>query len=74
MKTFLAVLVLFAFAMLAMAVGVLFGGKRLKGSCGGLGAVLNADGEQVCGICGKDVATIDPGSCEEPSLTVRTSS
>jgi len=63
MKTFLAVLVLMVLALLGMGIGVLLGGKRLKGSCGGLSAVTNEDGEKVCGICGQGV-----GSCEEPDL------
>jgi len=37
MQTFLLTLVLFAVAMVAMAAGLLFGGRRLQGSCGGTG-------------------------------------
>ena len=37
MATFLATLVIFAMVTGAMAVGVLFQGKRLRGSCGGTG-------------------------------------
>jgi len=35
MQTFLATLALFAIVMVAMAVGVLVHGRRLRGSCGG---------------------------------------
>lgn len=51
---------LMAFLMLAMAVGVLLGGKELKGSCGGVG-----------GDCACDAAGI-PRKCErtdEPDPT-----
>lgn len=42
----LTVLVIF---MVAMAVGVLFKGKQLQGSCGGLGRVMGED----CMFCDK---------------------
>jgi hypothetical protein len=48
-----------------MLAGVLLGRRRLKGSCGGLSAAMNENGERVCGICGQDVGAIDPGSCEQ---------
>ncbi len=34
METFVLSVVFFALAMLAMAVGVILGGRRLRGSCG----------------------------------------
>ena len=37
MATFLATLVIFGLVVLAMSLGVIFQGKRLKGSCGGSG-------------------------------------
>jgi len=37
MQTLLATLVLFALVMTAMAVGVIFSNKALRGSCGGTG-------------------------------------
>ncbi|MBW2288878.1 MAG: hypothetical protein JRG80_19825 [Deltaproteobacteria bacterium] len=37
METFLAALVVFALAMFAMAIGMLLSGRRLRGSCGGVG-------------------------------------
>ena len=70
MKLFLATLALMGIAMLGMLVGVLVAGKRLKGSCGGLSAAMNADGERVCGICGQEVTAIDPGSCDQEVASV----
>ena len=60
MKLFLAALLLVGLALLGMTIGVLLGGRRLRGSCGGLSAVLQEDGSKVCGICGQEV-----GACEE---------
>ena len=37
METFLAALVVIALTMFAMAIGVLLSGRRLRGSCGGVG-------------------------------------
>lgn len=42
--------------MLGMAVGVMFSGRTIKGSCGGLNAVSDAD---QCLVCSKP---IDPDS------------
>lgn len=37
METFVATLLIFGLAMIAMAVGVIFSNRELKGSCGGTG-------------------------------------
>ena len=52
---FLASLCMFAFVILAMAVGAIFNNKPVTGSCGGLANVTNEDGETSCGICSKPV-------------------
>jgi len=52
---FLASMCMFAFVILAMAVGAIFNNKPVKGSCGGLANVTNDDGETSCGICSKPV-------------------
>ena len=62
-STYLAVFVVMGLALLGMSVGVIVAGKQIKGSCGGLSAITNDDGEKVCGICGQGV-----GSCEESEL------
>ncbi|MEC7764936.1 MAG: (Na+)-NQR maturation NqrM [Pseudomonadota bacterium] len=49
--------------MLGMAVGVIFQGKRIKGSCGGLNAIAGADH---CIVCKKE---IDPDSPLRERLT-----
>lgn len=53
MNTFLVALGFFGLFIVLMAVGVIFRGKRITGSCGGLNAIsFNEEGEKVCGICG----------------------
>ncbi|MBB93823.1 MAG: hypothetical protein CML68_04350 [Rhodobacteraceae bacterium] len=47
---------LLALVMLGMAVGVIFSGRTIKGSCGGLNAISGADH---CLVCKKE---IDPDS------------
>ena len=57
MATFLLTMLLFLVIFAAMAVGVIFSNKPIKGSCGGLNNV-GLGGE--CEICGGN-----PGKCEE---------
>ena len=45
METFLGTLIFFGLAMAAMAVGVIFSDRRLKGSCGGTGLDCSCEEE-----------------------------
>jgi hypothetical protein len=56
METFLLAFILLLLISIGMAVGVIFMGKTIKGSCGGLNAISGLD---KCLICKKD---IDPNS------------
>lgn len=56
MATFVLAFVLLLLIMLGMALGVLLMGRRIKGSCGGLNAIGDAD---QCLVCHKE---IDPNS------------
>ena len=56
METFLLAFILLLLISLGMAVGVIFMGKTIKGSCCGLNAISGLD---KCLICKKD---IDPNS------------
>ena len=56
MDTVVLSFVLLSLVMLGMAVGVIFSGRRIKGSCGGLNAIGDAD---QCLVCKKE---IDPDS------------
>ena len=49
--TFLAALVVFVLALVAMAVGVIISNKRLKGSCGGLAGMTDGEGKTACDLC-----------------------
>ncbi|MEE9393435.1 MAG: (Na+)-NQR maturation NqrM [Planctomycetota bacterium] len=60
MNTFLITFGVFATALLAMAVGVLFAAKPLKGTCGGLGAMSDRFGDPLCDICEGDPAQKTP--------------
>ena len=52
MEAFLATLIVFALAMGAMGVGVMFSGRRLRGSCGGVGEACSCDaaGRAACAL------------------------
>ncbi len=48
-EIFLLTFIVLGIALTGMAVGVIFSNKKLKGSCGGLGAVMGED----CMFCEK---------------------
>lgn len=56
MATFFLTFTILLLIMLGMALGVMLMGKRIKGSCGGLNAIGDAD---QCLVCNKE---IDPNS------------
>lgn len=62
MATFLLTFVLFLIIVLGMSLGVIMMNKRIKGSCGGLNAIADADH---CLVCNKE---IDPDSPLRDSL------
>lgn len=56
MQTFVFTFALLLLIVLGMSLGVLLMGRRIKGSCGGLNAIGDAD---QCLVCSKE---IDPDS------------
>jgi len=56
MQTAILAFFILCVVMLGMAVGVIFSGRRIKGSCGGLNAIAGVDH---CVVCKKE---IDPDS------------
>ena len=55
MQTFLATILFFGLAMAAMAVGVIFSNRELKGSCGGTGrdCSCSAEARRDCALAGE---------------------
>ena len=51
MEVFLATLVVFVLALLAMSVGLLTGRVRIRGSCGGVAGQCDSSGEPTCQLC-----------------------
>jgi hypothetical protein len=51
MTIFLVSLMAFGLAMLAMAVGVLTGRTRIRGSCGGIAADCDGEDKLSCSFC-----------------------
>ncbi|MBU2889592.1 MULTISPECIES: (Na+)-NQR maturation NqrM [Celeribacter] len=56
MSTFILTFGILLIVMAGMALGVMFSGRTIKGSCGGLNAISDADH---CLVCNKE---IDPDS------------
>ena len=51
MKVFLAALTIFGVAIIGMATGVILSNRRIRGSCGGLAGLRDADGRTACDLC-----------------------
>jgi hypothetical protein len=62
MATFVISFLVLTMIVAGMAVGVLFGRKPIRGTCGGLNN--NAEGQTSCQLCGGD-----PVKCEESPKT-----
>ncbi|MBU2963623.1 (Na+)-NQR maturation NqrM [Citreicella sp. C3M06] len=65
MTTFLLAFGLLMIVMLGMALGVILNGRTIKGSCGGLNAISDADH---CVVCQREIDPDSPlkerlGSC-----------
>ena len=52
MLMFVVTLAAFGLFIAAMAVGVIFSNRELKGSCGGMANLQTEKGESFCQVCG----------------------
>ncbi len=52
MLTFAIAAVVFLVVVGAMAIGVIFSNREIKGSCGGLAGMRTENGESFCEVCG----------------------
>ena len=57
MDTFLLVFIFLLSVVILMSLGVIFMGKNIKGSCGGLNAI---SGTNKCSVCNKDIDPNNP--------------
>lgn len=51
MTVFIATLIGFGLAVFAMSIGVIFGNRRIKGSCGGMNNLKKLFGISPCDAC-----------------------
>jgi hypothetical protein len=70
MTVFLVALAVFALAILGMSLGVLVRGRCLRGSCGGLSGMTDAQGRPICDACvthddGGRKAAEDQSTCDQ---------
>jgi len=59
---YLAAFVVFALAVTGMAIGVIFSGRKLSGSCGGVGINGEELGDCLCARKDAEICTSDPGN------------
>jgi hypothetical protein len=57
MDTFILVFIFLISIVALMSLGVIFMGKNIKGSCGGLNAISGTD---KCSVCNKDIDPNNP--------------
>ena len=69
MTLLIAAFVAFALVMVAMAVGVIFSDRRIKGSCGGLSSMSDRYGQPMC-ECGAKPGSCGDGDKKSPEMVL----
>lgn len=64
MDIFFPALMVFGFVFVGMAVGVIFGNRAIKGSCGGLGAMRDELGQPMCECGAKEGDSCSDGQSD----------
>ncbi len=64
-QTFLISSVVFAVALTGMAIGVIVSNRRLRGSCGGLSNLRDAQGRSLCDLCTHPSPECDGSAAQE---------
>ena len=59
-QTIVIAFIVLLLVVVGMAVGVIFTGRRITGSCGGLSAIKGTDR---CGVCGQELRAGPPSDC-----------
>ncbi len=67
-QTMALAFIVFLVVVAGMAVGAIFSGRRLAGTCGGLSAIPGVD---KCGVCGRDLRATSGSDCGKQEPTAR---
>ena len=62
MATFLAAILVFAAALVGLAIGVIMSDRCLKGTCGGMNNIPGQEGKSACDVCLSTRTTSKPAS------------
>ena len=68
LQTIALTFVVLLLVVIGMAIGVIFAGRRITGSCGGLAAAAGMDR---CGVCGRDMRDSSQSDCVKRDSKIR---
>jgi hypothetical protein len=70
MKLFFLTLVVFGTVLLGMSVGVIFGNRRIRGSCGGASHMDRTHGKMTCDVCSADRPHCNAGDDQQATTSL----